>query len=103
MKTSVERRLATEAPFSSSTELAERSIHGEVWHIAWPSVVTFMLMTTNAIVDRAFVGQLGRDALAAVGVGGQLLFLLVSVSMAVSVGTTALVLELIERGKAPPT
>ena len=59
--------------------------------MAWPSVMTFLLMTTNAIVDRVFVGTLGRDALAAVGVGGQLLFLLVSLSMAVSVGTTALV------------
>ena len=48
-------------------------------------------MTTNSILDRWFVGKLGPNALAAVGVGGQVLFILVSVSMAISVGTTALV------------
>ena len=86
------------APFSSDPPDSSRltadfrnGIHAEVWHIAWPSVLTFLLMTLNLMVDRAFVGKLGRDALAAVGVGGQLLFLLVSLSMAVSVGTTALV------------
>jgi putative MATE family efflux protein len=62
-----------------------------VWQIAWPSVLTFALMTTNAILDRMFVGSLGRDALAAVGVGGQLLFFLVSINMGITVGTTALV------------
>src|ERR1044071_4249950 len=66
-------------------------IQADVWRIAWPSVLTFALMTTNAIMDRAFGGRLGRDALAAVGVGGQILFLLVSLSMAITVGTTALV------------
>jgi putative MATE family efflux protein len=54
-------------------------------------VLTFALMTTNTILDRAFVGQLGRDALAGVGVGGQVLFMLVSLSMAITTGTTALV------------
>src|SRR5205085_786251 len=91
MKQQLAGRLARGAPFSSIALDAREGIHREVWHIAWPSVLTFLLMTTNAIVDRAFVGKLGRDALAAVGVGGQLIFLLVSLSMAISVGTTALV------------
>src|SRR2546423_2070194 len=96
-----ERRLVSETPFSSHGHagvedievpaLAAVPVHVEVWRIAWPSVLTFALMTTNAIMDRIFVGRLGRDALAAGGVGGQLRFLLVSLSIAVSVGTTALV------------
>lgn len=68
-----------------------RQTHAAVWRIAWPSVLTFALMTTNSILDRMFVGRLGRDALAAVGVGGQLMFVTVSVAMAITVGTTALV------------
>src|SRR5205809_2598857 len=93
MESLQERRLAAdEAPFSSLAESgATENIHAEVWRIAWPSVMTFAFMTTNAILDRMFVGRLGRDALAAVGVGGQLLFLLVSISMGITVGTTALV------------
>ena len=78
-------------PFSSSVEISAEQIRRDVWQIAWPSVLTFALMTTNAILDRMFVGALGRDALAAVGVGGQLLFLLVSLSMGITTGTTALV------------
>ncbi len=68
-----------------------RDTHAAVWRLAWPSVLTSVLMTTNSILDRMFVGQLGRDALAAVGVGGQIMFVTVSVSMAITVGTTALV------------
>jgi putative MATE family efflux protein len=94
MQTEPERRLGDEAPFLHTTERTEptdREIHADVWKIAWPSVLTFSLMTTNSILDRMFVGQLGSDALAAVGFGGQVVFLLVSLSMAVSTGTTALV------------
>lgn len=87
-----EGRLDNEAPFSSRAERSSSAeIRHEVWRIAWPSVLTFALMTTNSILDRMFVGRLGRDALAGVGVGGQLMFMLVSISMGVTVGTTALV------------
>lgn len=68
-----------------------RETHRAVWRIAWPSVLTFALMTTNSILDRMFVGRLGRDALAAAGVGGQIMFVTVSAAMAITVGTTALV------------
>src|SRR5256885_143004 len=92
MQTEAERRLALdETPFSTPPILEQAAIRSDVWRIAWPSVLTFMLMTTNAILDRVFVGKLGPDALAAVGVGGQLMFLLVSLSMGITVGTTALV------------
>ncbi len=49
-----------------------------------------LLQTGNSFVDRFFVGSLGADALAAAGVGGQLMFLLFSVGMAIGMGTTAL-------------
>lgn len=65
--------------------------HRAVWRIAWPSVLTAALMTTNSILDRMFVGRLGSDALAAIGVGGQVMFITVSLAMAITVGTTALV------------
>jgi putative MATE family efflux protein len=89
-----ERPTASEPSLSSRATSPDslRTIHLEVWRIAWPSVVTFFLMTANSILDRAFVGRLNSvDALAAVGVGGQILFVLVSLAMAITVGTTALV------------
>jgi len=91
MKVELERRLSEETPFSSAPDRSAQTIRAEVWQIAWPSVLTFALMMTNSILDRVFVGQLGRDSLAAAGVGGQITFLLVSLSMAITAGTTALV------------
>ncbi len=70
---------------------ATRALHRTVWMLAWPSVLTMLLQTLNSFTDRFFVGHLGSDALAAVGVGGQFMFLLFSVGMSISVGTSALV------------
>ena len=66
-------------------------LHRAVWTLAWPSVLTMLLQTFNSIMDRLFVGHLGSDALAAVGVGGQFMFLLFSVGMSIGIGTSALV------------
>ncbi len=66
-------------------------LHRAVWMLAWPSVMTMLLQTLNSFMDRGFVGHLGSDALAAVGVGGQFMFLLMSVGMSISTGTSALV------------
>jgi putative MATE family efflux protein len=70
-----------------------RVIHVEVWQLAWPSVLTMMLQTVNSLMDAFFVGHLpnGRQALAATGTGGGIIFLLVSLAMGITVGTTALV------------
>ena len=61
--------------------------------LAWPSVVTMLLQTVNSLMDALFVGHLPHPAesLAATGIGGGIIFLLVSLAMGVSVGTTALV------------
>lgn len=66
-------------------------LHRTVWTLAWPSVMTMLLQTLNSFMDRGFVGSLGSDALAAVGVGGMFMFLLMSVGMSISTGTSALV------------
>jgi len=70
-----------------------RQIHHEVWTLAWPSVITMLLQTVNSLMDVFFVGHLpnGAHALAATGIGGSVMFLLISLAMGVSVGTTALV------------
>lgn len=68
-------------------------LHAAVWRLAWPSVTTMLLQTVNSMMDVFFVGHLPNSAmaLAATGVGGGIIFLLVSLSMGISVGATALV------------
>lgn len=62
-----------------------------VWWLAWPSVITMLLQTANGLLDAVFVGRLGPAALSAVGLASQIMMILMSVSAAVSVGTTALI------------
>jgi len=73
--------------------LTQRVIHRQVWALAWPSVMTMLLQTFNSLMDVFFVGHLPNPAaaLAATGVGGNVMFLLISLAMGVSVATTALV------------
>lgn len=68
-------------------------LNRQVWNLAWPSVLTMLLQTINSLMDALFVGHLpnAAEALAATGVGGGIIFLLVSLAMGISVGTTALV------------
>lgn len=68
-----------------------QAIARDVWNISIPAVTTNLLQTTNAFLDRMFVGRLGRDALAAVGMAGQGMFLLMAISFIVGTGATALV------------
>jgi putative MATE family efflux protein len=78
-------------PAKLTSAISQGSVHGDVWRLAWASVLTSSLMTLNTLMDRFFVGRLGSDALAAVAIGGQVLFVLVSAAFAITVGTTALV------------
>ena len=73
--------------------LLSPELHQTVWRLAWPSVTTMLLQTVNSLLDIFFVGHLsnGKQALAATGSAGGVIFLLISLAMGVSVGTTALV------------
>src|SRR5690242_14511335 len=62
-----------------------------IWTLAWPVIVTFLLESLVGLIDTLMVGRLGSTAVAAVGVGAQVLSS-VSVAMtAVGTGTLALV------------
>jgi len=62
-----------------------------IWALAWPVIITFLLESLVGLIDTLMVGRLGAEAVAAVGVGAQILSA-VSVAMtAVGTGTLALV------------
>src|SRR5512140_3229909 len=67
------------------------SLNRQLFNLAWPSLVENLLQTMLGFVDLVFVGQLGADAIAGVGLGNQLMFLLQVLFMGLSVGNTALV------------
>ncbi|MBI3761022.1 MAG: MATE family efflux transporter [Chloroflexi bacterium] len=59
--------------------------------LAWPSVLEQTLLTMVGLVDTYIVGHLGAQAIAGVGLGGQVLNLSTALFSAVGVGATALV------------
>ncbi len=58
-------------------------------------MIASIVQSANSFLDRIFVGRLGAEALAAVGVGGQMVFLTMALAMAVSTGTTAIVARMV--------
>ncbi len=70
-----------------------------VWRLAWPIIVEMMLMTLVGIVDMAMVGSLGPAAIAATGIGGQVVMFSTTAFVAIRTGTTALVARHIGAGE----
>src|SRR4029079_14213428 len=67
------------------------SLNRHLFALAWPSLIENLLQTMLGVVDLIFVGKLGADAIAGIGLGNQLMYALVVGFMGLSVGTTALV------------
>jgi putative MATE family efflux protein len=63
----------------------------EIFSLAWPVIISNLLQTITMFVDLIMVGQLGHEALAAVGLGGQVLFFIWAIVMGLSTGTIAIV------------
>jgi O-antigen/teichoic acid export membrane protein len=70
-----------------------------VWSLAWPVVVNLVSEATVGLVDTLMVGRLGRDAVAAVGVGIQILGSVQVVTFAIGTGTVALVARHVGAGE----
>lgn len=75
----------------SSAEDAGASKRPGIWNLALPSILGNLSFTLVGLVQTRVVGELGTEALAAVGAGQRIFFLMQAVMMAVSIGTTALV------------
>ena len=67
------------------------TLNRQLFQLAWPSLIENLLQTMLGFVDLVFVGQLGPDAIAGVGLGNQMMFLLQVLFMGLAVGNTALV------------
>ena len=72
----------------SRTDPSERP---SIMQLAFPSILGNLLYSVVAMVQTKFVGELGPEAVAAVGAGQRVFFGLQAVMIAISAGTTALV------------
>ena len=74
-----------------AAELGDASQRPSIWELALPSILGNLSYTIVGMVQTKFVGELGPQALAAVGAGQRVMFAMLAILMAVSAGTTALV------------
>lgn len=68
----------------------------ELWDLAWPLALQALSFSMLSMIDRAMVGQLAEAAIAAVGVGGQILFF--AQTLAGAVASAAAILAAQVRG-----
>ncbi|MCP5069299.1 MAG: MATE family efflux transporter [bacterium] len=71
----------------------------EIWHLAWPVMLSQGLAALVALVDVAMVGRLGPEAQAAVGYAVQLFFVSQSALFALSFACVAVMARAIGAGK----
>jgi putative MATE family efflux protein len=75
----------------SGTTLQPIPHRKSVWQLAWPNIVSNLLMTTVGFVHIKIVSELGTSAVAAVTTGHRIFFLLQALLMGVSVAATAMI------------
>lgn len=73
-------------------------IRRRIFNLAWPAVCEMILYMLLDFVDVAFVGRLGAQSLAAVGLGAQLYFSVLFIFSAMSAGATALIARAVGAG-----
>ena len=95
VRSMVARLNALRAPVAPGAPV---TLNRQLFQLAWPSLVENLLQTMLGFVDLVFVGQLGPDAIAGVGLGNQLMFLLQVLFMGLAVGNTALVARAVGAG-----
>jgi putative MATE family efflux protein len=69
-----------------------------VWALAWPTIVGFGAQTLVRFADFVMVGGLGPEALAAVGLGGQVYWLVQALANLVPTGLAAIVARSVGAG-----
>ena len=70
-----------------------------MWALAWPVIAALFSEAAVGLVDTLMVGRLGAEAVAAVGVGAQILGSVSIVTTAIATGTMALVARLVGAGE----
>lgn len=67
------------------------TLRREILSLSWPIILTNFFHTLTLTVNMIMVGRLGPESIAGVGLGGQVVFISISMMIAVSAGTIALV------------
>lgn len=70
---------------------SNRAIYKRAFDIAWPSTIESILVALIGSVDLMMVGNLGKEAISAVGITNQPKFIILATIIALNIGVTVLV------------
>jgi putative MATE family efflux protein len=76
---------------SDQRDLTQGSLAHSIWHLAWPSTISLMLFMLPGLYDAVWLGRLGPGAQAAAGLAMSVRITMISLLMALSLGSGAVV------------
>lgn len=71
----------------SEKDLTKGPILSQLWSLAWPMMLSMFFYTLYGIVDTFWVGKLSVESIAAVSISQIVLFIMISLSMGIAVGS----------------
>ena len=84
------------------TNFGQDWTQGNIFHnllkLSWPMLVSNTLMLLGPTIDMIWVGKLGSDAIAGVGVAGNIVQLIMVAMMGLIIGTRAMVARFVGAG-----
>jgi putative MATE family efflux protein len=75
----------------NSAPVVEGSLWSAIWHTSWPMFINMCAFALGSFIDTWVVGRLNADAQAAMGIGWQIRYFMMMLTIALEVGTIALV------------
>src|SRR5690348_14363592 len=82
-------------------DLTEGSVIRHLLHMASFMIVSMLVQTLYLLLDLYWVGRLGREPIAAVGVAGNLTMIVLALTQMLGVGTTTLIAQAVGRKDQP--
>lgn len=76
----------------------EDGIYRRIWKLAWPVSISTSTVTLLTLVNLFWIGHLGTDAVAAVALAAQILFIVFGIANTVYAGTLAIVARRVGEG-----
>jgi putative MATE family efflux protein len=83
-------------------DLTRGSILGNLWFLSWPMLITNTINTLGPAIDMVWVGRLGTDAIAGVGVSGIAVMMVNSLLTGLFTGAIAMLTRAIGAGDTKP-
>src|SRR6266851_2412059 len=82
-------------------DLTQGSVTKHLLHMSAFMVVSMLMQTLYLLLDMYWVGRFGKEAIAAVGVAGNMAMIVVALTQMLGVGTTALISQAAGRKDQP--